>query len=71
MYPSLEVRVVYHSLEVRVLYHSLEVRVLYHSLEVRVMYVDVVAQLVEHRPRDPMDAMDRGSNPVPEHTTKL
>ena len=25
---------------------------------------DVVAQLVERRPRDPMDAMDRGSNPV-------
>ena len=25
---------------------------------------DVVAQLVERRPRDPMGAMDRGSNPV-------
>ena len=25
---------------------------------------DVVAQLVERRPRDPMDSMTRGSNPV-------
>ena len=25
---------------------------------------DVVAQLVEHRPRDPMDSKTRGSNPV-------
>ena len=25
---------------------------------------DVVAQLVERRPRDPMDSMIRGSNPV-------
>ena len=28
---------------------------------------DVVAQLVECRPRDPMDAMDRGFQSRPEH----
>ena len=26
--------------------------------------IDVVSQLVERRPRDPMDSMTRGSNPV-------
>ena len=37
-----------------------------------VSYGDVAAQVVERRPRDPMDSMGRGSNPVrPEHKKNL